>query len=497
MPLIKSISGIRGTIGGVSGENLTPPDIVKFTAAFGIFIKQNNYDQKAKIIIGRDARISGEMVKNLVIGTLLGQGIDIIDLGMASTPTVEMTVIQEKAQGGVILSASHNPQGWNALKLLNSQGEFLSPDDGEILIQLAEQDNFDFVSEEKLGTYLFNPYLAAEHLRKILKLALVDKKIIAKRNFKIVVDGINSVGGMIVPELLKALGVNNVVELNCEPNGQFAHQPEPLAENLIQIMDKVKQEKADLGIVVDPDVDRLAFINEKGEMLGEEYTLVAVADYVLKNFETINISTESRSASQVDNQADNQLNNKYNKSTVSNLSSSRALKDITEKYQGEYQASAVGEVNVVRKMKEIKAVIGGEGNGGIIYPELHYGRDALVGIALFLTHLAKEHKKISELRQELPEYFMVKDRLELGSYLNLAELLSKIKHDYEGRSLEDDGRLKITDIDGLKIDWADSWVHLRSSNTEPIIRIYAEAKSLNVAEQKVKEIKDKILAYIK
>ncbi|MFA5886179.1 MAG: phosphoglucosamine mutase [Patescibacteria group bacterium] len=497
MSLIKSISGIRGVIGGAPGENLTPPDIVKFTAAFGMFIKQNNSGQRVKIIIGRDARISGEMVKNLVIGTLLSQGIDIIDLGLASTPTVELAVASQDAQGGVILSASHNPQGWNALKLLNSQGEFLSPDEGETLIQLAEKNNFDFVSEEKLGTYLFNPYLAAEHLRKILQLALVDKNIIAQRNFKIVVDGINSVGGMIVPELLKVLGVNNIVELNCEPNGQFTHQPEPLAKNLTQIMDKVKQEKADLGIVVDPDVDRLAFINEKGEMLGEEYTLVAVADYVLRNFETINISTESRSASRVDNQADNQLNNKYNKSTVSNLSSSRALKDITEKYQGEYQAAAVGEVNVVRKMKEIKAIIGGEGNGGIIYPELHYGRDALVGIALFLTHLAKENKKVSELRQALPEYFMVKDKLELQPGLNLLDLLLRIKHDYESRGSEDNSQLKITDIDGLKIDWTNSWVHLRSSNTEPIIRIYAEAKSLNVAEQKVKEIKEKILAYIK
>ncbi|MFA5023651.1 MAG: phosphoglucosamine mutase [Patescibacteria group bacterium] len=473
MPLIKSISGIRGTIGGVQGENLTPQDIIRFTTAYVLFIKQNNPNIKVKIVVGRDARISGEMIKNLVVGALVSQGANAIDLGLASTPTVEMAVLSQKAQGGIIISASHNPQGWNALKLLDGQGEFLTKIAGEKVLALAEQINFPAVSEDQLGFYILNPFLTHNHLEEILNLELVDKNLIASRNFKVVVDGINSVGGMIVPELLKMLGVKDIVELNCEPNGIFAHKPEPLAENLTQIMEKVKAEKADLGIVVDPDVDRLAFVMENGEMLSEEYTLVAVADYVLANFESVNAKNSGR----------------YNKSTVSNLSSSRALKDITEKHGGTYEAAAVGEVNVVTLMKKNKCVIGGEGNGGVIFPELHYGRDALVGIALFLSYLAKRNIKISELKRELPEYFMVKDKIELTSNINVKEIMEKIRSDYASE--------KITDIDGLKIDWPDSWVHLRASNTEPIIRVYAEAKTMAQAEAKVKEIKDKILAYIK
>jgi len=473
MPLINSISGIRGTIGGQPGENLTPLDILKFSAAYGVFIKKNYPNIKIKIIVGRDSRVSGEMIKNLVIGTLLGQGIDIIDLGMAATPTVEIAVTSQKAQGGIVLTASHNPQGWNALKLLNSQGEFLTAADGKEILALAEKEDWGFAPEDKLGAYVFNPFLAADHLRAILNLSLVDKKLITAKNFKIVVDGINSVGGLIVPELLKTLGAAEIIELNCVPDGLFAHKPEPLDENLTDLKARIVKEKADLGIVVDPDVDRLAFIDEKGEMFGEEYTLVAVADYVLRNFAAIDAANPGQ----------------YDKASVSNLSSSRALKDITEKYQGEYEASAVGELNVVQKMKKIKAVIGGEGNGGIIYPELHYGRDALVGIALFLTALSRENKKMSEFKQSFPEYFMVKDKIALPPDLNLVELLSQIKKDYK---LE-----KTTDIDGVKIDWTDSWVHLRASNTEPIIRIYSEAKTISLAQTKVKEIKDKILAYIK
>ena len=366
MSIIKSISGIRGTIGGQPGENLTPLDIVKFSLAYGLFIKQTSpQEEKHKIIIGRDARVSGEMLKNLVAGSLMSLGIDVIDMGYATTPSVELAVASQKAQGGLIMTASHNPQGWNALKLLDAQGEFLNSAQGNKVLKIAEENNFNFSSEDELGYYLLDAYLDQDHIKDILKLNLVDKKIIAKKNFKIVFDGINSVGGLIIPQLLRELGVENIIELNCEPNGKFAHKPEPLAENLTTIMETVKKEKADLGIVVDPDVDRLAFIDENGEMFGEEYTLVAIADYVLRNFEVINKANPG----------------KYNLATVSNLSSSRALKDITEKYHGQYEAAAVGEVNVVSKMKEIKAVIGGEGNGGVIFPELHYGRDALVGVA--------------------------------------------------------------------------------------------------------------------
>lgn len=471
--LIKSISGIRGTIGGQPGDNLTPLDIVRFALAYGSFIKQNYPNIKVKIVVGRDARISGEMVKNLVAGSLVSLGINVVDLGLASTPTVETAVTQQEAQGGIIITASHNPQGWNALKLLNAQGEFLSKNDGEKILELAEQRANIFAKEEDLGFYSLNPFLAKEHLEAVLNLPLVNKEEIKKKKFKIVVDGVNSVGGMIVPELLKMLGVKDIIEINCEPNGIFFHKPEPLAENLAQIMEKVKKEKADLGIVVDPDVDRLAFINEKGEMFGEEYTLAAVADYVLENFILL----------------DKKNPGKYLKTTVSNLSSSRALKDITEKHGGSYVAAAVGEINVVEAMKKAQAVIGGEGNGGVIFPELHFGRDALVGIALFLTSLAQKSIKASEYRQQFPEYFMVKDRLELTPELDVKGLLAEIKAGYQSE--------KITDIDGIKIDWPESWVHLRASNTEPIIRIYAEAKTLGQAKDKVEEIKGKILAYIK
>jgi len=474
MSLIKSISGIRGNIGGKTGENLTPIDILKFTLAYGTFVIEKHPNSKHKIIIGRDSRISGEMTKNIVSGALNSLGINVLDMGFASTPSVEIAVESQKAQGGIIISASHNPQGWNALKLLDARGEFLSKEDGERILELAERDqDFDFVSEENLGYYILDAYLDQEHLKKILNLSLVNKELIAQKKFKIVVDGINSVGGMIVPGLLKELGVQNIIELNCEPNGKFAHKPEPIAANLTQVMETVKKEKADLGVVVDPDVDRLAFIDENGEMLSEEYTIVAIADYILENFSLI----------------DDACPGKYTKNTVSNLSSSRALKDIAEKHGGKYEASAVGEVYVVTKMKEVKAVIGGEGNGGVIFPELHYGRDALVGVALFLSYLAKKKIKVSDLRQELPQYFMVKDRMELTPEINVKVIMEKIKLDYKSE--------KITDIDGVKIDWLDSWVHLRASNTEPIIRIYAEAKTLAQAESKVKEIKDKILAYIK
>jgi phosphomannomutase len=474
MSLIKSISGIRGNIGGIPGENLTPIDILKFSLAYGTFVIKNYPNIKHKIVIGRDARISGEMTKNIVAGALNSLGINVLDMGLASTPSVEMAVASQKAQGGIIITASHNPQGWNALKLLNAQGEFLSQQEGEKILELAEHDNnFNFVNEENLGYYTLDAYLDQEHIKKILELPLVDKKLIAQKKFKIVVDGVNSVGGMIVPNLLKELVVKDVIELNCEPTGAFAHKPEPIAINLTAIMDRVKEAKADLGVVVDPDVDRLAFIDENGDMFGEEYTLVAVADYVLENFSLIDSSSPG----------------KYLKNTVSNLSSSRALKDITEKHNGKYEAAAVGEVNVVTKMKEMKAVIGGEGNGGVIFPELHYGRDALLGIALFLSYLAKKNIKMSELKKELPEYFMVKDKIELTPSINVKEILEKMKADYNQE--------KITVIDGVKIDWSDSWAHLRASNTEPIIRIYAEAKTLAIAEMKVKEIKDKILAYIK
>jgi len=475
MPLIKSISGIRGTIGGAPGDNLTPLEIVNFSLAYVGFLAAGCSESRMKIIIGRDGRISGEMVSNLVVGALLSRGVDVVDLGIVATPTVELAIISTKAQGGIVLSASHNPAGWNALKLFNGEGEYLNKEDGEKVIALSEQTGPDFSFEDKLGSYVLNPFFGREHAQKIIALPLVDIQAIKDKKLKIVFDGINAAGSLAVPELLKMLGVDseNIVLLNCEPNGRFAHKPEPLAENLAQIMDKVREVKADLGIVVDPDVDRLAFIDENGEMIGEEYTLVAIADYILANFDLLDAGAPG----------------KYKKATVSNLSSSRALKDVSEGYGGMYEAAAVGEVNVVAKMKEAKAVIGGEGNGGVIFPELHYGRDALVGIALFLSYLAKSGQKVSGLRQALPNYFMIKDRIDLTPEIRLPELLVRIKDDYSAEH--------ITDIDGVKIDWPDSWVHLRGSNTEPIIRVYAEARDKSAAEARVKKIKDKILAYIK
>ncbi|MHB8903879.1 MAG: phosphoglucosamine mutase [Patescibacteria group bacterium] len=487
MSIIKSISGFRGTIGGASGDNLTPIDILNFTTAYAVFIKEKNADiinsnKKIKIIVGRDGRISGDMVKNLVIGSLISVGANVLDLGMATTPTVEIAVTHEKAQGGIIITASHNPAGWNALKFLNENGEFLSAADGRKILEYADKikDNKDFQysPENELGFYVFDPMLENTHIQAIVNLPLVDIKLIRDRNLKIVIDGINSIGGAVIPNLLESLGVNkeNIILLNCEPNGIFAHKPEPLDENLSAIKELVIKEKADLGIVVDPDVDRLAFIDENGKMFGEEYTLVAISDYVLKNYDAL-ISELGEAGKE------------YRKATVSNLSSSRALKDITEKYNGTYEASAVGEVNVTDLMKKNKCIIGGEGNGGVIFPPLHYGRDALVGVALFLTALAKSKKRTSELRAEFPNYFMVKDRLELEPGFDFASLVKKIKEEYKNE--------KINDIDGLKIDWADSWVQLRTSNTEPIMRIYSEAPSLEAAEQKVHDIKDKILGYIK
>lgn len=526
MPLITSISGIRGTIGGRQGENLTPADIIRFAAAYVRFLKQST-NQKLKIIIGRDSRLSGEMMRSLVVGVLLSQGVDVVDLGMATTPTVEMAVIEQKAQGGIIITASHNPQGWNGLKLLNAQGEFFSKEEGGKMVALGAaspaSNDFNSVDEEAIGYYVFNPFWIDEHLRKILELSLVDQELVAARDFRIVVDGINSIGGKAVPELLRLLGVKlkNIIELNCTLDGRFAHKPEPLVANLTQIMDKVREVKADLGIVVDPDVDRLAFIDENGEMFGEEYTLVAVADYVLKNYDILTKQLDTARDKNTERRVE-ESETVYRKVTVSNLSSSRALRDVSLKYGGIYEPAAVGEVNVVQTMKETKAIIGGEGNGGVIYPALHYGRDALVGIALFLTALAKSGKKMSEFRREFPEYFMIKDKIELTPGLDLSGLLLRIKQDYEkikqvsqGRQTSQGsqadqgsrdsqesqvihgGEIKITDIDGVKIDWPDSWVHLRASNTEPIIRIYAEAPTEAEAAAKIKAIKDKILAYIK
>ena len=472
MPLITSISGIRGTIGGQPGENLTPLDILRFSLAYGDFIKKTHPNIKSKIVIGRDARISGEMISSLIIGALTGLGLDIVNLGLSTTPSVELAVVYFKAQGGIIITASHNPSGWNALKFLNAQGEFLSKEDGNEVLLIADKEDFEAVSEDNLGEVVFINSFKEEHIRLVSEMPLVDKNAIANRNFKVVVDGINSVGGLIIPNLLKVLGVSKIITLNGDPNGKFAHKPEPLAENLTEIMKIMKKEGADLGIVVDPDVDRLVFIDENGEMFGEEYTLVAVADYILGNFEVIDKINPG----------------KYNLAAVSNLSSSRALRDVVKKYNGQYESAAVGEVNVVDKMKEIKAVIGGEGNGGVIFPEAHYGRDALFGVALFMSCLAKKGIKLSELKKSLPLYFMVKDRIDLSAMVDVRGLLLKIKEKYSSE--------KITDIDGIKIDYSDSWVHLRASNTEPIIRIYSEAKSISRAQEMVNEIKEKILAII-
>lgn len=458
MTLIKSISGIRGTIGGIVGDNLTPVDAVKFAAAYGSWLKNYSKKEKLTVVIGRDARISGPMIHNLVVNTLIGLGIDVIDLGLSTTPTVEIAVPLEKADGGIILTASHNPKQWNALKLLNERGEFLNGAEGAKILEIAESDAFRFAEVDYLGTITVNDAYMDIHIDEVLNLPLVDVEAVKQAKFRVVVDGVNSSGGIIIPNLLEQMGVE-VVKLYCEPNGHFPHNPEPLKEHLIDISELVVKEKADLGIVVDPDVDRLAFISEDGEMFGEEYTLVACADYVLS---------------------------KTPGNTVSNMSSSRALRDITEKYNGKYEASAVGEVNVVELMKKNHAIIGGEGNGGIIYPELHYGRDSLVGVALFLTHLANKKMKVSALRASYPEYYMSKNKIELTPQIDVDAILKAMTEKY---AKED-----ITTIDGVKIDFAEEWVHLRKSNTEPIIRIYTEAKSQAKADELALRIIDEIKA---
>ena len=449
MTLIKSISGIRGTIGGNTGENLTPVDAVKFAAAYGAFIiKRNPNAKEIKVVIGRDARISGKMISNLVANTLVGLGINVIDLGLSTTPTVEVAVPLEKAEGGIILTASHNPKEWNALKLLNEKGEFLNGADGEEILKLAENEDFTFAEVDNLGSYKKNKKYLKKHIKEVLKLDLVDVKAIKKAKFKVVVDGVNSTGGIFIPALLKELGVK-CIELYCEPNGQFPHNPEPLKENLTDISKLVVKKKADLGIVVDPDVDRLALISEDGSMFGEEYTLVACADYVLGRLGGGN--------------------------TVSNLSSSRALRDVTEKHGGKYTASAVGEVNVVQMMKDTDTVIGGEGNGGIIYPASHYGRDSLVGVALFLSHLAHKKMSCAALRDSYPSYFMSKNKIQLTPQINVDKILETMASKYKDED--------VNTIDGVKIDFNKEWVHLRKSNTEPIIRIYTESTSQENADK--------------
>lgn len=455
MTLIKSISGFRGTIGGKPDDNLTPVDVVKFASAYGCWIL--GQDNGKLVIVGRDARISGKIVSDLVVSTLLSLGIDVINLGLSTTPTVEMAVKLEKAAGGIILTASHNPKQWNALKLLNNKGEFISAADASKVLEIAEAQQFEYADINSLGKYSEDATYIQKHINEILKLPLVDVEAIKEKKFSIVVDAVNSSGGIAVPMLLRALGVDKIHELNCEPTGQFAHNPEPLPEHLTELSSTVKSKKAHLGICVDPDVDRLALVGEDGAMFGEEYTLVAVADYVLKNTKKGN--------------------------TVSNLSSTRALKDVTEKAGGKYTASAVGEVNVVEKMKETKAIIGGEGNGGIIYPELHYGRDALVGIALFLSSLSKSGKTCTALRMSFPNYIISKNKVDIVNGINPDEILEKIKEKYK--------KFEINTIDGVRIDFDEEWIHLRRSNTEPIIRIYAESKSETTARNlTMKIIKD-------
>ena len=461
MTLIKSISGIRGTIGGKPGDGLTPNDIVKYTAAYGRWVLQTTGVNK--VVIGRDARISGEMVKNLVVGTLMSIGIDVVDIGLSTTPTVEVAVPDEKAGGGIIITASHNPKQWNALKLLNAHGEFINDAEGQAVLAIAEDSDLDFAEVDDIGNVTTDDTYLQKHIDKILALPLVDVEAITKANFKVVIDCVNSSGGIFLPELLKQLGVTQIEELFCTPNGQFPHDPEPLPENLVALSSKVKETKANLGIAVDPDVDRLCFVDENGAMFGEEYTLVTVADYILQH-------------------------NPGN--TVSNLSSTRALRDVTELNGGVYNASAVGEVNVVTKMKETNAVIGGEGNGGIIYPELHYGRDALVGIALFLTHLAKTGKTVSALRATYPAYYISKNKITLTEGMDINGLLKKMELKYQHQPH--------STIDGLKIEFDKQWVHLRKSNTEPVIRIYAEAESFEnagkLAERIIADIKNIIAA---
>ncbi|MGB4400817.1 MAG: phosphoglucosamine mutase [Daejeonella sp.] len=451
MTLIKSISGIRGTIGGIAGEGLTPPDIVKFTAAYGRWVIQKT--GKNKIVIGRDARISGEMVRNLVVGTLQSIGIDVVDIGLSTTPTVEIAVPDENAGGGIILTASHNPKQWNALKLLNDKGEFITDADGQLVLSMAEEPGFEYADVNSLGKVRYDETYLQKHIAKVLALPLVDVELIRKANFKIAIDCVNSSGGIFVPALLRALGVETIFELYCEPDGQFPHNPEPLPENLTALSNEVVSKNADLGIAVDPDVDRLCFVSEDGSMFGEEYTLVAVADYVLQNTPG---------------------------NTVSNLSSTRALRDVTESNNGVYNAAAVGEVNVVNKMKETNAVIGGEGNGGIIYPESHYGRDALVGIALFLTHLAKTGKTVSVLRASYPAYFISKNKITLTPDMDIDALLLEVEKRYKDHPF--------STIDGLKIEFDKQWVHLRRSNTEPIIRIYSEGSSETAANNLAQKI---------
>lgn len=457
MSLIKSISGIRGTIGGAVGDGLTPLDIVKFTSAYATFIRKTTTKTSNVIVVGRDARISGEMVNDIVEGTLVGCGFDVVNIGMASTPTTEIAVVEEDACGGIIITASHNPKQWNALKLLNENGEFLNDAQGKEVLRLSTNDEYKYANVERLGRVYTNTTYARHHINKILDLDLVDVSAIKKANFTVAVDAVNSIGGVIIPELLHKLGVENVIELYCAPTGNFGHTPEPVPENLTDISTLMKEGKADVGFVVDPDVDRLAIVMENGEFFVEEYTLVSIADYVL-----------SRTPGP----------------TVSNLSSSRALSDVTKDYNCSYSASAVGEVNVTTEMKRTGAVIGGEGNGGVIYPPAHYGRDALVGVALFLTHLAKSGKKVSELKAGYPQYSISKSKIELTPDIDVDAILDAIKKKYANE--------KITDIDGVKIDFKESWVHLRKSNTEPIIRIIAEAHTMEEAEELSSQIKNVI-----
>lgn len=458
MTLIKSISGIRGTIGGTPDEGLNPLAIVKFVSAYATFMRNNTTAITNKIVVGRDARISGQMVKQVVVGTLLGMGFDVVDIDMATTPTTELAVIHEQAVGGIILTASHNPKQWNALKLLNEQGEFLNAEEGAEILRLAESEDFLFAEVDNLGKIITDNRYKERHIQSILDLELVDVEAIKAANFRVAIDTVNSVGGIVLPDLLYALGVKEMFKLHCNPHGNFAHNPEPIPENLTEIAQLMKQAKADVGFVVDPDVDRLAIVCENGEMFGEEYTLVAVSDYVLSHTPG---------------------------NTVSNLSSTRALRDITEKHGGKYEAAAVGEVNVVAKMKETNAVIGGEGNGGVIYPASHYGRDALVGIALFLSHLAKKKMKVSELKETYPPYFISKKKIELTPAIDVDAILLTIKEKFADE--------RVTDIDGVKIDFPEKWVHLRKSNTEPIIRIYAEAHTMQEAD----ELSDSFIQIIK
>ena len=457
MTLIKSISGIRGTIGGQPGEGLSPIDLVKYAAAFAAWVKDSSGKQKPTVVVGRDARISGPMVSSIVVSTLTGMGCNVVNISLATTPTTELAVTAEKADGGIILTASHNPKQWNALKLLGNKGEFLNAAEGEKVLAIAEAGNYVFAGVDDLGSVTEKDY-TEYHIQHVLNLELVDRSAIEKAGFSVAVDAVNSVGGVVMPALLKALGVKNVVEINCEPTGHFAHTPEPLPENLVETSAIVKENNVDVCFVVDPDVDRLVVVNEDGSMFSEEYTLVAVSDYILS---------------------------KTPGNTVTNLSSSRALRDVTERWGGKYTAAAVGEVNVVEKMKETSAVIGGEGNGGVIYPASHYGRDALVGAALFLSHLAKSGLKCSELRKTYPDYFMSKNKIELTPDIDVDALLERLQQKYSTE--------KVTTIDGVKIDFAESWVHLRKSNTEPIIRIYSEAKS----EEEAKNIARKVIQTIK